>query len=422
MTELRSGTRPGAAVAVTALALGVDMFLYGSIVPLLPTLPAVDGSPLIAGLLFAVYAFALLAATPFVGVWVDRRGPRAPMLVGLLGLAAATVLFASAVDIDGTAGLTLLFLARGAQGIAAAASWTSGLALIAATHEPERRGRVMGLALSAVGVGVLLGPAVSGLLSDAWGPHAPFLVIAVFAAADAVARIVLVKETPAREVRTPYRVVLRGPRVGLLIALTGLGAAAIAFPEPVLPLHLSDLGLGTTGIGLVFAAAALGGSLAAPVAGLLTDRVGATRVASCGALVAALGFFLTGRDSTVWSVTGLIVVGFGAQLVLAPTLVLIGVLAEHTKPAAYGAAYALYNLAYTGGLAVAPLVAGATAKAAGVPTTTLVACGLAVAVAVVLLARRDQPAADSTGSTGSTGSTDSAKSPEPAWPGSSTDA
>ncbi|MFF8228480.1 MFS transporter [Streptomyces caelestis] len=100
MTEHRTGTRPGAAVTVTGAALGVDMFLYGCIVPLLPGLPAVDGSPLTAGVLFAVYAAALLAATPFIGVWVDRRGPRTPMLAGLLGLAAATVLFAWAVDVE----------------------------------------------------------------------------------------------------------------------------------------------------------------------------------------------------------------------------------------------------------------------------------------------------------------------------------
>jgi MFS family permease len=398
MTELRTGTRPGAAVTVTALALGVDMFLYGAIVPLLPGLPAVDGSPLAAGVLFAVYATALLAATPFIGVWVDRRGPRAPMLAGLLGLTAATVLFAWAVELDGTSGLTLLLLARAAQGIAAAVSWTAGLALVAATHEPAQRGRAMGLALSATGVGVLLGPAVGGLLSDAWGPRAPFLVIAALAAGDAVARVLLIGETSAPETRTPYRVVLRGPRVPLLIALAGLGAAAIAFPEPVLPLHLDELGLGTTGIGLVFAAAALGGSLAAPIAGLLTDRTGATRIAAAGALVAAVGFFLAGRDSTFWSVSGLVVVGFGAQLVLAPTLVLIGTLAEHTQPPSYGAAYAVYSLAYTGGLAVAPLLAGAAAKAFGVPTTTLVVSGLAFAVMLLLLLRRDQPAAPPAGS------------------------
>lgn len=390
MTQAVTPTKPGAAVAVTAIALGVDMFLYGSIVPLLPDLPAVHGSPFVAGALFAVYAVALLGATPFIGVWVDRSGPRAPMLAGLVGLAAATVLFAASIDVAGATGLTLLLLARAAQGVAAAASWTSGLALIAATHEPQQRGKVMGLALSAVGAGILLGPAVSGVLTDAFGPHAPFLVIAALAAADAVARVVLIKGTATADVRTPYRVVMRGPHVGLLIALTATGGAAIAFPEPVLPLHLDDLGIGTTGIGLAFAAAAMGGSLAAPIAGMITDRVGASRIAGIGAAVTAVGFLLSGRDSTLWSVTGLVVVGFGAQFVLAPTLVLIGALAEHTRPAAYGAAYALYNLAYTGGLAVAPLVAGSTASGLGVPTTTVIAGALAAVVAVVMFARRQQ--------------------------------
>jgi MFS family permease len=291
MTEHRTGTRPGAAVTFTGAALGVDMFLYGCIAPLLPGLPTVDGSPLTAGVLFAVYAAALLAATPFIGVWVDRRGPRTPMLAGLLGLAAATVLFAWAVDVEGGSGLALLLAARAVQGIAAASSWTEGLALIAVTHAPEQRSKAMGLALSAVGMGVLLGPAVGGPLSDLWGPRAPILVVAALAAGDAVARAVLIRETLPPQVRAPYRAILRGPRVALLIALTGLGATAIVFPEPVRPLHLDELGPGTTAIGLVFAGAALGGSLAAPVAGLLTDRAGATRIASVGALVAA-GFFL----------------------------------------------------------------------------------------------------------------------------------
>jgi len=82
--------------------------------------------------------------------------------------------------------------------------------------------------------------------------------------------------------------------------------------------------------------------------------------------------------STPLSIAG--VIGLGAQLVLAPTLVLISVLAEHTRPPACGAAFALYNLAHTTGLAVAPLAAGVTARLVDVPTATIVA---AVAIAVL---------------------------------------
>jgi MFS transporter, DHA1 family, solute carrier family 18 (vesicular amine transporter), member 1/2 len=380
-------TRPRAAAAVVTLALAVDMFLYGSLVPLLPVLPAVADSAGAAGLLFAAYAVAMLVATPVVGRWVDRSGPRAPLLTGLLALAAATALFAAVVDVPGGLGLAVLLLARAAQGVAAAASWSAGLALIASTHPPERRGTVMGLALSAVGFGVLLGPAVTGLLADAFGLRAPFVLIAVLAVLDAVARIIWVGPTADAPTATPLRVVARGPQAGLLIGLTALGAAAIAFAEPVLPLHLATLGLGATGIGLVFGGAALLGGLAAPLAGVLTDRLGASRVAALGTLVAATGFVLCGLPLAGASIAGVVVVGIGAQLVLAPTLVLVGGLAEHIQPPAYGAAYALYNLAYTGGLAVAPLVAGTAAALAGVAATTIAAAALAAAAGGRLLLR-----------------------------------
>ncbi|WP_232663380.1 MFS transporter [Pseudonocardia sp. TRM90224] len=381
-------TRPGAAVGVVSLALGVDMFLYGALVPLLPTLPAVAGSPGAAGLLFAAYALAMLASIPLVGRWVDRSGPRSPMLAGMLGLAAATALFTAAVEMPGVAGLAVLMAARAAQGVAAGVSWTSGLALIAATHPPERRGTVMGFALSALGIGVLLGPAASGLLTDSFGPRAPFVLVAVLAVLDAVARIVWIKPVASIARPTPLREVARGPRAGLLIGLTALGAAAIAFAEPVLPLHLAGLGMNATGIGLVFGGAALAGGLIAPLAGMITDRFGPTRVAAVGTLVAAAGFWLCGLPAAPVSIAGVVVVGLGAQLVLAPTLVLIGTLAEHTQPPAYGAAYALYNLAYTVGLALAPLAAGTAATLAGVGPTTVVAAAVAAIVALRLITTR----------------------------------
>jgi DHA1 family solute carrier family 18 vesicular amine transporter 1/2 len=377
-------TKPGAAVAVTSIALGVDMFLYGSIVPILPRLPAVNGSALISGLLFAAYAVALLVATPFVGIWVDRAGPRPAMLAGLVGLAVTTALFA------GLAGgsLAVLLIARVAQGIAAAMSWIAGLALIAATHDVSRRGRVMGLALSAVGVGVLLGPGVSGALADAFGTAAPFLIVAVLAAGDAVARMILIKPIEAPENRTPLRTVLSGPNVPLLVLLTAVGAGSIAFLEPILPLHLSTLGLDSTFIGLVFSGGAVVGALGAPLAGLWADKLRPAPTAAIGAVVAAVGFLLAGMGSTLISIAGVLIVDFGAQLILAPTLVLIGVLAEHTSPPAYGAAYALYNLAYTTGLAVAPIAAGTTARLVSVSTATIAAAVVVAVLAAAALAIR----------------------------------
>ncbi|BEL01871.1 MFS transporter [Actinoplanes sichuanensis] len=388
MTRQEDSTRPTAAATVVAIALALDMFLYGAIIPILPELPAVDGSAMLSGVLFAVYAAAQLVTVAFVGRAVDRIGPRRPFQAGILGVAAATLLFGVATTVPGTAGLVLLILGRAAQGVAAAISWTAGLALVAAVYPAERRGQAMGLTLSAVGIGVLLGPAVSGQLAGWLGPAAPFHLIAVFAVGDAIARFLLIKVDHRPPVEVPFRTVARGPRAGLLITLTAIGAAALAYLEPVLPLHLDDLGVGAGGIGSAFAGAALAGVLSSPLGGGLTDRLGPNRVVAIGAFIVAAGFALAGRDSTALAVTGLIVVGFGAQLLLAPTLVLIGRLAEHQRPPAYGVAYALYNLAYTAGLTVAPLAAGLLGGLAGITGATVGAAIAAGALAVVMSGRR----------------------------------
>ncbi|SDD10787.1 MFS transporter [Actinokineospora iranica] len=372
---------------MTAIALAVDLCLYSSLVPLLPALPVVGGSPVLSGALFAVYAVALLAATPLVGAWVDRKGPRVPLLAGLAGTAAATAAFAAATGM-GDAAVGVLFFARVAQGAAAAVSWTAGLALIAATHEPDRRGKAMGVALSSAWFGALVGPAASGALADAYGPHAPFVLIAVLAAVDAAARIVLIGPVDTTAVGTPYRALSRGPRLPALVGLTALGAVALSFPEPVIPAHLTEFGLGGTGIGLAFAAVALCGILAAPAAGALTDRVGARRVVAIGFAVTATGFALSGRPSAALSVVGLVILGVGAQLILAPTLVLVAGLAESVDPPAYGGAYSVYTLAYTAGLAAAPLAAGVATGLLGVPATMLIAAGLTSAGLIAVLAPR----------------------------------
>ena len=297
-------------------------------------------------------------------------------------------LFAATVELGGALGLALLLAARAAQGAAAALTWTAGLALIAITNPPERRGAVLGLALSASGIGVLLGPLLTGVLADLYGLRAPFLLIAVLAAADAVARIVLIKQLPVRPNPTPLRALARGPQAGLLIALTAVGAAATAFAEPVLPLHLAGLGLGPSGIGLAFGAAALGGALrrsagraghrpVRPRAGWPRPARWSPRPASCCA----------GCPRPAGRSFCLVLVGAGSRAVLQTTLVLIGVLAEHIQSPAYGTAYALYNLAYTAGLCVAPIVAGTVAGLAGVPAAMGLAAAGVVLIMVVLLLR-----------------------------------
>ena len=355
--------------------------MYGIAVPVLPKIAADQGArPFGVGVMFAVYAGALVLATPLAGRWIDRRGNREPLLVGMVGLAAATLLFAFAGE------PALLTVARALQGAAAGVGWTASLALIAATHRPAERGTAMGIALSSSGIGTLLGPPVGGLLTEWAGPRAPFFLAFALAVLDGAVRWTLIPRhsgTGAAEVRTG----LRG-RGGLVQvgALTAAGAALIAFPEPILPLHPFAGGeAGTGAVGLIFGAGALVAALVPPLAGAALRRVPGTAMACAGCVIAAIALLLLGRAGEVAPIAlGLIGVTLGAALVLTPTLTRMADIAEAHRPPAYGAVYALYTLAYTAGLAVAPLAAGAAMDRCGFRGGTLVAAGVALVAGVAL--------------------------------------
>ncbi|WP_086819468.1 MFS transporter [Allokutzneria sp. NRRL B-24872] len=368
--------KKSSATAVASVAIATDMFAYGVAIPVLPRIAGT--SPTQIGVLFAVYAATMLIATPLVGRAVDRIGTRKPMLVGLFGLAAATLLFAFAQTFTG------MLLARALQGVAAAVSWTAGLALIAATHEPEERGKVMGIALSCMSVGVLLGPIVGGLLADSFGTSAPFLCAAALAFIDGVLRIFLVQEE--KSVLEASSKVWRHSATPALFGVTALGAGLIAFLEAVLPLRVvQGFGASPTTIGLLFGIATLVCAFAAPVAGSLADRLPRAALALGGAAIAAAGLIVVAVAGSLWLTgVGLTVVAVGGQFVLAPTLTLIAELADAQSPPAYGAAYALYSVAYTSGLMIAPLLAGVGADLIGFTGVLLATAGLAVLIALAL--------------------------------------
>jgi DHA1 family solute carrier family 18 vesicular amine transporter 1/2 len=376
ITDPRIGRR---ASIVASLALFTDALLYGVAVPVLPLLADERGAPAsLVGVLFGAYALALLAVTPLAGRWLDRRGPRMVMLVGLLGLAGATLLFV-VVDAPG-----LLVVARVLQGLAAGVTWTASLALIAATHPAEARGQAMGAAMSAVGVGVLLGPPIGGALADWLGPHAPFVAVAALALVDAAARWRLLPAgTGERTSADAGEPMWRRPDVVTVALLVALAAGLIAFLEPILPLHArAELGAGRSAIGLMFGAGALAAVAGPAVVGRLLARARPPTLTRAGAVLCGLGFVLVGAArSAAIAAAGLAVVGFGAAFILTPALVVMAGIAEERHPPAYGSVYAMYNVAYAGGLAAAPLAAGLLDDAGGFVAASLVAAGIAVAVA-----------------------------------------
>lgn len=368
-------TTPQAALVVAFTALFTDMLIYGIAVPVLPRFPAVAaGGDAIAGLLFAAYAAALIAVTPIAGRWIDRVGPRRPLLAGMIGLAASTILFTLADP------LPALLAARVAQGAAAACSWVAGLALVAAATPLPQRARNLGLVLSAVSIGVLVGPPLGGAVADAFGRHAPFLIGAGVALLDGILRLTLIGPlSSAQDDPGTVRGVWRVPGARAVCLIVAVGAALPAITEPVLPLRLAELGLGSTQTGLIYGAAVLAAAISTPVAGMLTQRVPTAVLCTVGGVVAGVGLTVLGATSRPPAMAvAMGILGIGSGLLLGAITPAVSTLGSRARPPALGAAFALFNLAYAGGLFIGPALSG--------PGSAVIGFGPAMIILAVLCA------------------------------------
>ncbi|WP_197519565.1 MFS transporter [Pseudonocardia sp. HH130630-07] len=373
------------ALLVGCVALFTDMLVYGIAIPVLPLLPAtVDAGPAATGVLFAVYALAMIVATPVAGRLVDRVGSRRPLLVALLGLAASTLLFA----VGGP--FALLVVARVLQGLAAGMAWVASLSLIAANTPVADRGRSMGLAMSMVSVGVLVGPPLAGALVDAFGPRAPFLAATAVALLDGVLRVTLLRSDPPQIGPTAGPgAVMRVRGSGSVLTVVLVGAATLAVIGPVLPVHLaSDQGLGPAAVGLLFALLVLSGAVLNPVVGGLVGRVDARLLTGFGGGLAVVALAGLGLAGVTWQVAVcMAVLGASNAFLLAPATTLIGHQGMRASPPALGAAYAAFNLAYAAGLVVGPLLGGGLTDAGGFRTAVTAVAALVVLATVTGLLR-----------------------------------
>lgn len=381
--------KPATALFVVSFAVFVDLMVYGLMIPVLPGyatgLGASQGT---LGLLLGTFGLAVVAATPLFRVLSDRYGSKWPMVGGLLGLAASTLLFAYAP------GLGWLFLARTLQGVSSAASWVAGLALLARVYPAAERGRAMGLAVAGTALGTLLGPPLGGILYDLGGPRLPFFVAAGIAAADGLARLVLIsvekREGDVQEAFA-FRTLFSDRFVLLGGAAVLLAAASKALIEPVLPLHLSEeLGASASEVGLLFGVATLGYGLCAPAIGALSDRLGRPVLFSLGLVASGISLPLLVAPGSLF-VEGLVLAVFGvaAACALAPAAPYLAEAAERRGFANYGLVYAFFNLAFAAGLALGPVLAALLADVLGLSAGLLVAGAVVCACgASMLLAMR----------------------------------
>jgi DHA1 family tetracycline resistance protein-like MFS transporter len=152
-------------LAVLFLTVFIDLIGFGMVIPFLSFYAREYGANgTTVGMVVGIYSIMQFFFAPVWGRLSDRIGRRPVILISLTASCIGYFLFAFSRS------LTLLFLSRIIAG-AGGANIGTAQAYIADKTTPENRAKGMGIIGAAFGMGFILGPPLSGVLSDAGTKH-----------------------------------------------------------------------------------------------------------------------------------------------------------------------------------------------------------------------------------------------------------
>ena len=374
------------AVFVTVL---LNLLGFGMLLPLLPTYARDDGaSPTMVGVLIASYSAAQFVSAPVLGRISDRVG-RAPVVAGCALVAAGGYLLFAVAD-----SLTWIFVARILTGLAAGRI-AAAQATIADVTTPTERGPAMAVVGAGIGLGIVLGPALTALTIPIWGTRAPFVIAAVASLANALWAVVALPRT--KGVTPPLLATLgrvgRDPLLVILFVVNFLVMVAFSQIESQLPLltdHLLGFGPVENGylfmyVGIVIVGFQLTGTR------WLSRRLGDRRLIVIGLVCFAIGSAIAPLVTAWWQIVvpaGLIAIGNATQ---APSLLsaISGRVGADEQGAVLGASHAIGS----SGRIVGPVLGGLLLGTAGPPAPFVTAAAVFASLAALMWLRRGFSAA-----------------------------
>ncbi|MDP2604961.1 MAG: MFS transporter [Deltaproteobacteria bacterium] len=358
----------------------VVMIGFGITLPVLPFYVerlAVEGGAsrqsivLHVGLLTGVYPLVQLIFAPLWGRWSDRIGRRPLVLIGIAGYVIAQVLFGLANS------LWLLYAARTIGGILSSATLPVAAAYIADMTTEEERGRGMAWLGTAMTLGVVVGPAVGGMLShrnwhfnwsyghfmvDGFSP--PFFAAAFLGLLTLLAAMRWLSESlhsrealvSKGEIKGDWRTLVKSLRP--LLALAFAGQLTLTIFEGTIALYAQAMfDYGPIEVGAIFVVCGLVMTVfQAGAVGFLSGKIGEIYQigAGFGLMGAGLALLSTARTPFfVFAFVGLLALGMAF---IAPN---IAALISKSGSGQSGAALGVQNAVNSLGQASGPLLGGA---------------------------------------------------------------
>lgn len=376
-----------------------------AIVPLLPRLSTHFGlSASQTALLLALPGLATLAVSVPAGLAADRFGARR------VTLAAGALLCLSCLA-QAAPSLPALLLGRIVFGVAFGVIWTSGMAWLADLSESSA-GAGLGPAVMWSSVGIMLGPAVGGMLAQQAGLGAPFAIIAAATAIVVVPLVIgsgepdversrhvapgelpldmaysqpVIRDRPAITVRA-LLAVARRPRVSAAAGALVVSGAVSSATQLLISGGLHRVGLSTGQIGLAFSIAAVSYIVVSAVVVRLGVRAQnlTFNALTTAALAVALIPALAGGGAGV--LVAALLLSAGPRAVISTVAYSLAAGQRSDDGGGDGVVFGMLNGAWAAATVLMPLVAGALEQAAGDRAAYLAVIVLSGVIAAWLVA------------------------------------
>ena len=363
------------ALCVAILTSFVGPFMISAVNVALPAIQAELGLNAVElGWIGTAYLLAMAVTLLPMGKIADIHGRKKIFASGLAVYTLGATLAAFAQSGTWLIGLRVV------QGVGAAMFITTGMAILTSIFPPARRGRVLGMYVAAVYVGLSVGPFVGGLLTHHFGWRSIFLLMLPLGAGCTAITLRLLKGewADARAQRLDvagtliyslailslvYGASILPGRTGAVLLVVGLAALLLFWrqqrhaPFPIFEVSLlvanrtfafSSLaallnysatfavtflmslylqyikGLSPQSAGMVLMAQPVMMALFSPVAGRLSDRLEPRLLASAGMALTVVGMVVFLRLDADWSIAPIIVnlmlLGFGFALFSSPNM------------------------------------------------------------------------------------------------------
>ncbi|XP_042871828.1 synaptic vesicular amine transporter-like [Penaeus japonicus] len=320
------------------------------------------------GLLFSSKAFVQLLVNPLVGPLTARVGYSLPLVAGTHILILSALMFAYAES------YSLMFVARSLQGIASSCIAIAGLGIVAECYPDDgERGRVQGLVMGGIALGVLAGYPAGGLLYDFTNSKTPpFLLVAGLTVVLAVIQLAVLNPRPVPDrliAATPMKQLLRDPYILVTAGAIMVATSAMAVLEPCLPIWLTDtLHPETWQLGTAFIPDSVGYLLGTSCTAGPAFRLGRWKVAMGALVLVAIAAATVPEAQSMLALAGPhLFLGLGVGTVDATLMPLLASLVDSRHAADYGAVYAIAEAAVALAYGLGPLVGGAIVKRIGFP-------------------------------------------------------